>query len=253
MRKYIIFYITIIVAGVLNSQNMLSIGTGFNAISFNTNELNNFTESFNSFYSNQLNKPLNKFGMSYGYSFGIGGVFDNYPKVIGATITRENLYQNSSAIFNDKTGVQITQHIAKTTLYTDYGWYLMDNMTLTGTLAASIWRNDLLHYTTYPDGTKSLGQDSQYNGIYSSTKASFDFGLNLSYWIKPIKIELRGLKDFTLASTSLIDASIGKTLEANYLPINYGSSTIDQSNRIRGVFTGFYFSLMVSYFISNEE
>lgn len=232
---------------------MLSIGTSFNAISFNTKELNSFVESFNSFHSNQINKPLDKFGMAYGYSFGIGGVFDNYPKVIAATLTRENLYQNSTANFNNNTGVQITQHIAKTTLYTDYGWYLMDNMTISGTVAASLWRNDIRHYTTYPDGTKSLGRDSQFNGIYSSVKASFDFGLNLSYWIKPVKIELRGLKDFTFASTSLIDASIGKTLEANYLPINYGSSTINQSNRISGVFTGFYFSLMISYFISNEE
>lgn len=253
MKKLLSLSLVLLLSSSLVSQNMLSVGAGVNTMSFNTNQLNGFVTSFNEFYSSQLSKPMDKFGLAYGYSIGVGGVFDNYPKVIGATITKESLYQSSFASFNDNTGVELLQHLAKTTLYTDYGWYLMDNMTLSGTIAASLWRNDIRHYTVYPDNTKSLGRDATYNGIYSSVKVSFDFGFNLAYWIKPVKLELRALKDFTVASTGLIDASIGKTLEGNYLPINYGESTSNQSNRINGVFPGFYFGLMVSYFISNEE
>lgn len=127
-----------------------------------------------------------------------------------------------------------------------------DNVIISGTLAASLWRNDLRIYSIYSDGTKSIGNDNPLNGIYNSISASFDFGLNVSLVFEPIKIDVRALKDFKIANTQLSDLSAGKGIYDQNLPIDYTKGTFDASNRMHGGFSGYYFSISVVAYLFLE-
>ena len=176
--------------------------------------------------------------------------FDTYSFVIGAWLSRANMFQKSKATFNDNTGIEMVQHIAKTSLYTDYGWWAGDNVIISGTIAASLWRNDVRIYSTYPDGSKSIGNENSLNGIYQSFNASFDLGLNVSILLEPIKIDFRVLKDFKFINGfSLLDVSTGKGINDQHIPIDFTKNSFNEDNRMSGSFSGYYFSLSVLYFL----
>lgn len=107
----------------VNSQNILGVGMGGDVMAGETKELNTFVKTFNNFYGSSLAKPFKNFGLTKGYSFTAGGHLDTYSFVLGAWISRGNMFQKSEAVFTDNRKIEMVQHIAKTTLYTDYGWW----------------------------------------------------------------------------------------------------------------------------------
>lgn len=250
--KKILFILFFGASLTVKSQNILGAGVGLDVMAGETDELNTFVKTFNNYYGSSLSKPLKNFGLTKGYSFTAGGYLDTYSFVLGAWISRGNMFQKSKAVFTDNREVEMVQHLAKTTLYTDYGWWAGDNVIISGTLAASLWRNDLRIYSIYSDGTKSIGNDNFLNGIYSSYSASFDFGLNVSLVFEPIKIDIRALKDFKVANTQLSDLSAGKGIYDQNVPIDYTKGTFDETNRMHGGFSGYYFSVSVIAFLFLE-
>jgi hypothetical protein len=250
LRTFIIIFIAF--STHVTSQSLIGAGMGFDVMSGNTNELNTFVESFNTQNVSLLSEPLNKFGLTKGYSFSAGGNFDTYSFVIGAWFSRANMFQKSKATFVNNTGIEVVQHIAKSTLYTDYGWWVGDNVIISGTIGASLWRNDVRVYSTYADGSKSIGQESSLNGIYQAYNASFDLGLNISVVLEPVKLDFRILKDYKFTASQLLDVSAGKGINDQHIPIDFSKNSFSEDNRMSGNFSGFYFSLSAVVFLSTD-
>lgn len=248
MKKLIVLSCLFVSFFAAAQEDCLGVGASLDVYAFQFDELNQLVSSINNYYEgNGLETSMEAFEYAPGGSFLLGGNMGGVGLTLGYWLGRSMQSASGTASFENGRGIEIKARHLRTVFMFDLGGTITDHIVLSGTLSASLWRNDVHYYNTYPYDIKSVATNDPLPGLYSSVKASFGLGMDLSGYIGPIRIGLRAIKDFGVGASDLGDFSPAKLNVGNYLPKDITQPTSQPDNRITSQFPGVLFSLSIAY------
>ena len=187
IRSFLIVFIIVFQTNFLWSQGGLKLVAEYSFNRFETAGMNQFVETFTSFWGSKISTPYQSFtgaelshpnfGASFYKIFGEknrSGISMGTGILVGRGKYRnETIWSNgvkNELLFN-----------ARDIMWTaNLGFHIRHRLFIDGYMDANIRRLTLEHATIYQDGSRSLSSEYKLNGFYNGTVSSIDLGIQVS-------------------------------------------------------------------------
>jgi hypothetical protein len=229
---------------------------------FQTEGLNTFKKSYNDYYALGMKNPFDMYGNlpQTGFQYGVDIVFMK-EKENGFFFRSGLLFSNSKSVSsctiwnNYRNDIVLKFHDWQ--VPADIGYSIKGIVAFYLAMDISMRKTRLEYWQYYPDGSKSVGNEFDMNGVYTATVPVFNYGGGMVLRYKRFTIPVRytlGRTIFNVEKVPLTDYDANQ-FRSNSFPLDYSKyqSDIlgeDQDNAIfKDEMGGGTFTIGINYLI----
>lgn len=263
--KKCVFIVLLLLSGsyAYNQTALFSAGPTWTTTRFTPGLLNDMLASYNA-YANGFSQELQPFSSTMtGPSYALYMGFISDGMFIGLQMQRTMMYQTRVGLSPSGFGREFRLRFNDFFNHVDFGGSLKKKVDIGGSFGAGIRQVEVRSMQIYPDGTRSVGNEYYFNGVYRNQELYWTYGGFIN--IRPLRfITLQGrifrnalgLGSWSGEETYLAALEDGNSFEKNrysaYLPYDYAlhvqnvsNAIIDETNVIPAQFPGWNLQLSV--------